>query len=256
MAKDGTPALVPIAPSADSISWRRSSRLLQWFPTQSSGPERSVTFQGSVRPTPGGVPLALLGMSIFIAACGGPRITKFEVQPAVICAGERAVLRWTVEGETALTIQLEMPPTDNLDRGPGPEVFKLRLIARKSDTDAIADQELVQLPRMSVRTLAWPTVLQGSTVVASGASDGRVWNDRVRVSKVAAIGNRAIEVRHGGKAASLPGGGVASEALSGTPFGGAWDLRSPLSEAELANPAVRPTALEIQVTIGCRAETP
>ncbi len=116
--------------------------------------------------------------------------------------------------------------------------------------------KLVQLPPMSVRTVALPSVIEGSTVVASGTSDGAVWNDRVRVLKVAAIGNRAIEVLHGGKSASLPGDGAASEALDGTPFGGPWELRSPLSEAELANPVLRPSALEIEVTIGCRPETP
>jgi hypothetical protein len=198
--------------------------------------------------------VALLWITIFTTACGGPRIARFEVQPTVVCAGERSTLRWTAEGETAMTIQREETPTDGL--GTVPEVFKVRLVATKSGAEVIADLELVQLPAMSVRTVAFPTVIEGSTVVASGTSDGTVWNDRVRVLRVAAIKNRAIEIRHGGKLVLLPGDGAGSEALNGTPVEGPWELRSPLSEAELANPALRPSALEIQVTIGCRPGTP
>jgi hypothetical protein len=150
-------------------------------------------------------------------------------------------------------MQLEGPPGSTPIAGPVPEIFKLRLVARKIGKEVVADQELVQLPTTSERALAIPTKLQGSSVVASGSSDTAVWNDRVAVWKVAAAGHRAIEVGHAGRAASLSADGAASEALSGTPFGGLWDLQSPLSEAEQREPSIRPTNLEIRVTILCKS---
>jgi len=198
----------------------------------------------------------LITAAIFGNACGAPRIVEFDVQPRTVCAGERAVVRWSAHGDTAMTLQLEVRLAGKPDAEPVPEILKLRLVARKSNKEVVADQELIQLPPTSVRGLALPTRIEGKAVIASGSTDAAVWNERVQVLTVAASNHRAVEVRHAGKAASLGSEGVASEALRGTPFCGWWDLRSALTDAELKDPSIRPTDLEIQVTVVCKPEKP
>src|SRR5712692_4395869 len=91
-----------------------------------------------------------LALCVLGTACIGPRIDLFEVQPVVVCAGEKAAVRWSTNGETAMTMQLEVPPSRTLDRSALPEIFKLRLVVRKSGKEAVGEKELVQLPPTSV----------------------------------------------------------------------------------------------------------
>lgn len=203
--------------------------------------------------------LGLLALTaLTCAACSGPLINRFEVKPQVLCAGEKAVIRWDADGELAMAIQLEPLQKDDPDCAPrGRDVFALTLVATKKGAETPQRVEVVQLQSNAAEPVALHTQsMEGTDMVASDEKNLPLWSSRVEVMTVAACRGRAIQVQHAGKTASLAANGAPSDALSSTALGGWWELRSPLQPDELAKPALRPKELKILTTLRCKPERP
>lgn len=191
-------------------------------------------------------------------ACSGPRISRFEVKPQILCEGDKAVIRWAAHGELAMTLQSEpMPEAEPTCATEGRDTFSLTLVARKRGEEAERKVEIGQLHRTAAEPIVMSTnAIVGTDVVASGQKNPGLWGDRVEVTTVAACLGRAIHVQHSGRSASLPADGTPSDLLGGTVLDGPWELRSPLSPEEQHNPSLRPKVLKVLATVRCRPGTP
>lgn len=193
-------------------------------------------------------------LALALGACAGPRIDRFDVRPQILCPEQTSVLTWEVEGQPALTLQLE--PASAMEKAcarTGLEVYRVTLLAAKKNEQTSRAVEVATVTPGS----AEPVVLRtrqviGSEVLADGEKDPALWADALEVAAVAACGGRELRVRHGGQEATLPADGTSSLALAGTPLGGAWELRSALSAEEQANPAKRPSQLSVLASIRCK----
>src|SRR5437879_5797794 len=72
-------------------------------------------------------------VACFLAGCcTGPHVTRFDAQPAVLCEGETAVMRWDASGELAMAMQTEpVQPAQDACAEAGRDTVKLTLVARK-----------------------------------------------------------------------------------------------------------------------------
>lgn len=211
------------------------------------------------------VDLRCKGMTVLLSACiffelgcAGPSIDRFQIEPQVLCDGQRAALSWDASGEPAMAFSLEPAPTGGSDcTARGRETFAFTLVARRRGKEAERKVEVVQLHESGAEPIAIRTSrLEGSDVVASGEKNPALWTQRVQIATVAACQNRAIQVQHAGKTVLLPAKGIPSDALAGTPLAGSWELRSPLSSDEQTNPGHRPKALEVLATFRCEKDAP
>ncbi len=204
-------------------------------------------------------PAALLAASLLSClACNGPRISRFDVKPQILCEGEKAVIHWDAKGELAMAMQLEPPQDDERDCAiSGRDIFALTLVARKKGEEAEHKVEVMQLRRTAAESIVISTnAIEGTDVVATGEKNVALWGDRVEVVTVAACRSRAIHVQHSSKTESLLADGTPSDRLGGTALGGRWELRSPLSAEEQKDPSRRPKELKILATIRCKPVEP
>jgi len=198
----------------------------------------------------------LLGL-LASSACGGPQIRSFSITPRVVCEGERAVLHWDAEGALAITMEIEPEAHDPDCPAVGRDTVALTLVASKGSEELNRKMEMVQLHGQSAEPVVIQTnAMEGGQVIARGEKNVTVWGNRVEVAAVAACGHRSLTVEHSGRTASLGAEGASSDALSGTALSGPWELRSPLTPKEQAEPSLRPNALKLLATLRCRQEKP
>lgn len=195
---------------------------------------------------------ALLGLG-----CAGPPNARFSVSPRVLCEGDTAVMRWEADGELGIGMEMEPEARAGDCAAKGRETYALTLVARKGDRETSRRVEVVQLHGRSAEPVVLQTnAVQGGRVIATGEKNVALWSDRVEVETVAACGHRALTVRHSGRNASLGPDGASSDALAGSSLAGSWELSSPLTPAEQADPSLRPSTLSLLATLRCRQETP
>jgi len=188
-------------------------------------------------------------------ACGGPQIRSFSITPQVVCEGERAVLRWDADGAMGMAMEMEPEARDPDCQAVGRDAFALTLVAGKGPEELSRKVEVVQLHGQSAEPVVIQTnAIEGVQVIARGEKNVALWGDRVEVVNVAACGHRSLTVQHAGRAASLGADGASSDALAGTTLSGPWELRSPLTPKEQAQPSLRPNTLKLLATLRCRQE--
>jgi hypothetical protein len=200
----------------------------------------------------------VLAVCVASGCAAGPKITRFDATPRVLCEGQRTVLRWEADGELAMALLAEPGETAEEEcASTGQDVLALTLVASKKNEESERKVEVVQLHQGATEPVVFRVNdLSGTDVVASGEKNVALWGDQVEVATVAACGRRAILVEHAGKTALLSADGTPSNTLAHTAFGGAWKLRSPLTPDEQRNPSLRPKQLKILATVRCRPEAP
>jgi hypothetical protein len=200
-------------------------------------------------------PLAIAVLALACAGCWGPSISRFDLTPPVVCAGEKAVATWDARGETALAVQEEtselVASSDCV--GTGRETFVFTLNAHSSSAEVERRVELVQLHADATEPIALRTnSVKGTDVVASGEKNPGLWDSRVEVATISACQNRSITIQHAGKSGVIVPGNKPSDALAGTPVSGLWELRSTLTDPEVKTPSLRPKELTVLTTLRCR----
>jgi hypothetical protein len=193
-------------------------------------------------------------LALACAGCWGPSISRFDVTPPVLCGGEKAVVTWDARGETALAIQEEPSEGAASDcLASGQETFALTLTSHSQSNEVERRVELVQLHANATEPIALrANAVEGTNVVATGEKNPGLWESRVEVATIASCQNRPITVEHAGKSAVIVPGNEPSDALSGTPLSGAWELRSTLTDPEVKTPSLRPKELIVLATLRCR----
>jgi hypothetical protein len=207
--------------------------------------------------------VAVLLLTAAFSSCCKPRVTRFDATPPILC-GQATVLRWEASGDVVMHLETEPtpPPSETCAAG-GRETLALTLVATRHGEEDQRPIEVVQLHPAASEPIAFATkTLAGNDVLAGGEKNLKLWvrneanaaplANEVVVTSVVACGGRGIEVAHDGKTASLSADGTPSNDLAGTPVGGNWELRSPLTPGELANPRSRPKELKILASIECR----
>ncbi len=197
----------------------------------------------------------LLVAGCVVGCCAGPRVSRLDATPRVLCPGETAVVRWEANGELAMAVRTEPTPATDSCAAAGRDTLALTLVARKHGEEAQQTVEVMQLQTTAAEPVVIRTnAIEGTDVVARDEKNVALWGDRVEVATVAACGGRDIDVRHAGRTAKMPGDGSPSDALAGTTLTGPWELRSPLSRDEQKDPSRRPKELKVFVTVRCKPE--
>jgi hypothetical protein len=192
------------------------------------------------------------------AGCCEPHIRSFEVTPQIVCEDQPAVARWSADGEVAMTMAIESPPLGpDACAATGEQTVRLTMVARRHDVEKTAPVEVVRVGRgASEPVVLRTTTIAGNDVVAEGDKAPALWDARVKIVTIASCEGRAIRATHAGKMVSLRADGTASADLDGAPIGGAWEFRTPMSQAERTNPALRPKTLSVLAAIRCKSEAP
>jgi hypothetical protein len=172
----------------------------------------------------------------------------------VLCEGEKAVITWDANGETAIAVQEEPSEAAASSCGArGRETFAFTLAAHSGSDEVERRVELVQLQANATEPIALSSnAVEGADVVASGEKNRALWDSNVEVATISTCQNRSITVRHEGKSAVIVPGNEPSNALAGTPLSGAWELRSTLTSEEVKTPSLRPKELTVLATLRCR----
>jgi len=198
----------------------------------------------------------LVASCIGLGACSGPRIYQFDAKPRVLCGKNAPAFAWNTDGEASLDIEAEpSPPQDPSCARTGIDLYEMTLLVRKSSDTVTRRMEVAHVAGRATEPVAIETQqVVGSEVVASSDKNAGIWNPAVEVVTVVACGGRELHVEHAGRTATLSTG-APSSAFEGTPLGGLWELRSPLTTDEQTTPSSRPRQLALVATIRCKGET-
>jgi hypothetical protein len=141
---------------------------------------------------------AFLSAGVFcVVGCAGPQISRFEIEPQVLCQGDNAVVRWDASGEVAMALRMEPPEGGERDCGAtGRDTFALTLVARKHNEERESKVEVVQLKGAGSEPIVLRTSrVDGPDVVAIGEKNMALWGERVQVATVAACQRRVVMVQ-------------------------------------------------------------
>ncbi len=198
----------------------------------------------------------VLAVATLPVACG-PRVSRFTVQPQILCAGDSAVADWEANGKLAMRFELEPAEPEGDCSRSGLDVIAVTLVARKGGEEAPKKVEIGLVHPSAAERIAFATTrIEDGMVVASGEKSIALWGSRLEIVGVSTCGGRQIQVVHAARSASLDLDGSLSPALAGTPLGGLWELRSRLTPAEQQAPSLRPRLLAIRATLRCRVGAP
>lgn len=212
-----------------------------------------------------GIRMVLLGAAFVLVGCG-PTISHFEltalprtsdngaissVGVVRICAGDRVAARWRVRGEPVMVLgsgaSVERPEATIRE----PDTLEVTLVVNPGPREELRTYLVLEYPATAPDALGFQTrEVRGDTVIAGGKKNA---DARFAIQQVTNSSDRTIEIRHANIQEILAVGGTTSK-FDGTPSGGPWELRRILTEAELANPQLRPTSLRVDLTVRCKSE--
>jgi len=187
-----------------------------------------------------------LGAIALAASCGGPRVQSFMLEPRNVCRGQAAGgtrISWSVSGTPTLHVRFGRAANDEPDE---PDTLTFLLVVAKGRDTVTQREDVLEFPAQFAHTIAIPATPQGSDVVAAGETNPAQWPTVFVVHTVRTGSNRAINVVHGGRTASISANGAESAALQGTPLAGLWQLKSAVASGEEP-----PDRLGLQATVSC-----
>jgi len=191
--------------------------------------------------------VALGAIAIALAAsCGGAKIQSFMLEPRNVCRGQAASgtrLSWTVSGTPSLRVSYGRAANDEPDE---PDTLTFLLVVKKGRDSVTEKENVLEFPAQFAHTIAIQATPQGTDVVAGGETNPAQWPAAFVVHTVRTGSNRAINVVHGGRTASVSANGAESAALQGTPLAGSWQLKSAVASGEEP-----PDRLRLQATVSC-----
>ncbi|HSC37835.1 MAG TPA: hypothetical protein VLD19_08195 [Chitinophagaceae bacterium] len=190
---------------------------------------------------------ALLLLAALFAACG-PSIRSFTVTPLTITRNDSVKVSYSVRGKPTLLVHME-GEDDNGHSTPAVKSLELTLVAQKGTREQKRFVGVNVLPATAEDQIVFSTMLSGDTLVASGEKNAARWGDRFVVHSIAAEGGRRLTVWHAGQQTTLPANGNPVTTFDGTPYGGHWEIRSLLTEAEKKDHSLAPAVLKIKTVI-------
>ncbi len=200
--------------------------------------------------------MGLFVVGLSLAACPGPHISGFRIEPRESCPGSRARLTWSFAGDGSLS-STPPSPVDQLRLAPSGETAvrptqstTYLLTVHRNGREA---QARVDLSVTEPRDIGERTQPEGGALLAIATVPAENVSANARVSSIANSADRAIRVRHAGADVIVPAGSSAPGPDPAVPLSGEWQLRADLLPGErLGDPAHSPpTSLRVRVAYNC-----
>jgi hypothetical protein len=126
----------------------------------------------------------------------------------------------------------------------------LELVASKWGKDSFRVIQVAIRPDSASDEIGFRVSGGGDTLVAEGVNNAARWGNDFNILTVSNGSNRELIVTHAGISRVLHPGDPPADDFSGTPVGGFWSLKSPLTQNEKNNPGFAPPpGLKIHITI-------
>ncbi len=180
--------------------------------------------------------------AVALGACK-PRIYSLSATPATSTGRDSIRLDWEVRGKASVLFSqrtIAQPPNDSI------KILEFKLIVTKGQTDSF---RTIQVPVVNDldRVVFAVDTLSGDTAVAKGIKDTARWSG-YGIRQVAGMPGRDLVVTHAGVTAFLKDT-VQSDAWSGRPYAGYWEIKTVLLDAEKKNPSFLPERLTLTVVV-------
>lgn len=208
----------------------------------------------------------LLLFLIAVVGCGEPEaaVESFDVSPRLLCAGDTATVSWQARGDSVM-----LSTNQSMDiegwysrRGSLRVAFSdtttltIRAIAGK-DVSQPGDYQVAVFPdRFRDEVTSEPDSMVGDTlVVAVDTAPPAVWSKLVRIGSTYPDSDYHLLVRHAGREFTLPAAGTPSDALTGAPRSGRWEIWASLESGEQFggnNPL--PEVLRVKLDLVCQRQ--
>jgi hypothetical protein len=177
-----------------------------------------------------------------------PKITSFTASPATITKGDSVMLNWKIKGTPTLMYdqrKISRPGNDSLD------VLEFTLSVKKGTKEkqiSIKRQVSVLQNESMDKVVLATNDIKGDTLIAEGIKDTALWSG-FEVISVSSASHRTLIILHHNIQATLDSLGTTSNAWEATPYAGAWEIMTPLTEAEKKDSTIIPGQLEIKALI-------
>lgn len=209
-----------------------------------------------------GRPIALVGLSVLLAAtggcCSGPPAVKFAATPRFVCTGMSTTLTWETSGHTKLSAEpavadVSNVPADIPNKGERQVAVDksttFTLKAERNGKEAVGRQEITFIATAEPHRIQVDakTCDNGAVVFAADIPAG-TWPDVIRVGEVslsAPLANDLV-IEHGPSSAIITAGQTKTAALSNTALVGHWRVVLKTARCEDA-----PDALVLASPLSC-----
>jgi hypothetical protein len=190
-------------------------------------------------------------LAIVLFFCAGvigsckPRIYSFRPTPETSSGRDSIRLDWKVKGTASVQFsqrRIAQPPNDSVD------VLEFKLIVHKGKVDSF---QTILVPVVGDLTRDFIVLdvgrLDGDTAVATGVKDIGRWKGYV-VNQLSGMAGRILIVTHAGISGVVRETAL-SDAWSGKPYSGVWEIRSPLTNKEAKDHSTVPDSLTVSVIV-------
>jgi hypothetical protein len=188
------------------------------------------------------------GMFLLLVSCG-PKIYYFEAEPRAVSSADSIIMRWKIRGKPTMLfdrIWMANPGADSL------QLLEFTLVAEKGTKEpAHLKKQVILLPRASRSTLYIrmdSLSASGDSLIAISTNDTMRWQN-VYIMSLSNYSGRELVVSHAGRTKELNKGSSDDNNWADLPYGGLWEIKSPLSESEIKDHSLIPARIELQVTI-------
>jgi len=188
----------------------------------------------------------LLVTGVLWAASCQPKIYFFTATPKAVYRRDSVHLDWKVRGRPTIqfigSIQAN-PPGDSLHL----LVFRLvDSLGKKNTTRQTRDVYLLDEESRSFLVMRMDSLSLGQdTLIGLGPNDPDRW-EGVAIRSLQSLIDRPLLITHAGRTAVLKDSTARLEAWDGLPFGGDWEIRTPLTAAEQRDHRLLPTKIRLR----------
>jgi hypothetical protein len=194
------------------------------------------------------LPIILTGMIFLFASCK-PKIYSFQAEPSAVSNADSVRLQWKIRGRPTMMydrVSMANPGGDSL------QLLEFTLVAEKGNNDpAHAKRQIILLPE-ACKTILYVRMdslsKNGDSLIAIGINDTIRWNDVV-IADLSNTAFRQLMISHAGRSGVLEDGAMHDAGWKDLPYGGNWEIKSPLTEMEKKDHSKIPTRIELQVII-------
>jgi hypothetical protein len=190
--------------------------------------------------------LCLLAATLLYSC--GPKIYSFDADSLTVPVADSVRLHWRIRGKPTMLVHEKQIVTGDATR----RILEFTLVAEKGSklmARAFRQIEITsggeEADTLSLSDLS----LEGDSIlVAKGIKSPARWA-AFELVKLASASGRELRVLHQSRTAVLNAAGSFSNGLSGLPYSGLWELRSPLTEDEKKDHSKLPNLLEVKAIV-------
>src|SRR5574341_649000 len=149
-----------------------------------------------------------------VSSCGGPKVRAFLLEPRNVCRGQApdtTRISWSVSGTPSLRLRYGRAANDEPDE---PDTLTFVLVVTKGGRTVTQHEAVLEFPARFAYTVASPATPRGSDVAAEDTTNPAQWPAVFVVHTVRTGSNRAINVVHGGRTASVSANGAETDRKS------------------------------------------